>query len=137
MLTRDFAERTRTRFAETRAAIARFREAIKEAIRQVAKIDKQHVADRGRVYDRLGQLADDVVDKLPEEASEADAERAHAIQEQINDLSSDVDEISLAGSAVEDLGGMLGDTINEIYARLKEAESQLAKVERLGAKLGI
>ena len=137
MLTRDFAERTRTRFAETRAAIARFREASKEAIRQVAKIDKQHVADRGRVYDRLGQLADDVVDKLPEEASEADAERAHAIQEQINDLSSDVDEISLAGSAVEDLGGMLGDTINEIYARLKEAESQLAKVERLGAKLGI
>ena len=137
MMTRDFAERTRTRFAETRAVIARLREASKEAIRQVAKIDKQHAADRGRIYDRLGRLVDDVVDKLPEEASETDVESAHAIQEQINDLSADVDEISLAGSTIEDLGGMLGDAIDEIYTHLKAAESQLTKVDRLGAKLGI
>ena len=137
MMTRDFAERTRARIAETRAVIAKLRELGKEAIRQVEKIDKQHVADRTRIYDRLGQLADDVVDKLPEEASEADTERAHAIQEQLNDLSSAVDEIALAGSTVEDLSGMLSETINEICAHLKEAESELAKVERVGAKLGI
>jgi len=120
-----------------RAVIAKLRDVSKDAIRQVTKIDKQHTADRGRVYDRLGQLADDVVEKLPEEASEPDVERAHAIQAQINDLSAEVEEIALAGSTIEDLGGMLGDTINEIYAHLKEAESQLAKAERLGAKLGI
>ena len=137
MMTRDFTERTRARIAETRAAIAKLREASKDVIRQVTKIDKQHTADRTRVYDRLGQLADDVVDKLPEEASDADADRARAIQDQINDLAADVEEIFLAGSAVEDLGGMLGDTINEIYTSLKEAEAQLTKVERLGATLGI
>lgn len=137
MMIRDFAERTRARIAETRAVVTKLREANKDAVRQLTKIDKQHVADRTRVYDRLGQLADDVVGKLPEEASDADTEHAYAIQEQINDLSSDVDEVSLAGSSIEDLGGMLGDTINEIYAHLKEAETQLAKVERVGTKIGI
>lgn len=137
MITRDFAERTRSRITKMRAVIAKLREAHKEAVRQLTKIDKQQVADRTRVYERLGQLADDVVDKLPEEATDSDSDRAHTIQEQINDLSSDVDAVSLAGSSVEDLGGMLGDTINEIYAHLKETETQLAKVERVGTKLGI
>ena len=117
--------------------IARLHEASKEAIRQVAKIDKQHVADQGRVYDRLGQIAEDVVDKLPEAAADADSDRARVLQDQVNDLAADVDEVSLVGSSVEDLGGMLSDTIKEIYMSLKEAESQLSKVERLGAKLSI
>ena len=137
MITSEFAERTRARIAETRAVIAKLREAHKDTVRQLTKIDKQHVADRTRVYDRLGQLAEDVVDKLPEEATDADSDRAYAIQEQINDLSAEIDEVSLAGSAVEDLDGMLGDTINEVYAHLKEAEAQIAKAERLGVKLGI
>lgn len=137
MITRDFAERTRARITETRAVIAKLREANKEAVRQLTKIDKQHATDRTRVYDRLGQLADDVVEKLPEEATDADSERAHAIQEQINELSSEVDEVSLTSSSVEDLGGLLSDTINEIYAHLKETETQLVKVERGGVKLGI
>lgn len=137
MLIRDFVERTRARVVETRAVVVKLRELGKEAIRQVEKIDKQHNADRARVYDRLGQLAEDIVDKLPEGATIADSDRAHAIQEQINELSSDVDEVSLAGSSVEDLGAILGDAIKEIYALLKEAEIQLAKVDRLGTKIGV
>lgn len=136
MIIRDFAERTRARITEVRAVLAALRETQKNAIKQLAKIDKQHIADRTRVYDRLGQLADDVVAKLPEEAADADSDRAYAIQEQINDLSADVDEISLAGSSTDDLNA-LGDMINEIYASLKETETQLAKVERLGTKIGI
>jgi hypothetical protein len=65
MITRDFAERTRARIIETRAVIAKLHEANKEAVRQLMKIDKQHATDRTRIYDRLGQLADDVVEKLP------------------------------------------------------------------------
>jgi methyl-accepting chemotaxis protein len=137
MLTDDFAERARSRVAEARAALARLREAIKEGTKQLAKIDKQHTSDRARVYDRLGQLADDVVEKLPEEATDADVDRAHVIQKQIHDVASSVEEVSLAGNEVEDLAGVLGDAISEIYARLKEAETQISEVERLGTKIGV
>jgi hypothetical protein len=144
MIIRDFSERTRARLAETRArlaetraVVAKLRELSKGVILQVEKINKQHVADRTRVYDRLGQLADDVVDKLPEEATKADADRAYVIQGQINDLASDVDEVSLAGTALEDLSNVLADLTKEIYTHLKEAEVQLSKVERVGAKIGI
>ena len=136
-MTSDFTERARARVAETRAVITKLRDTSKEAIRQLAKIDKQHVADRVRVSERIGQLADDVVDKLPEDADETAVDRAYVIQEQVNDLASDLDEVSLASSTVEDLEGTLSDTIKEIYAALKEAESQIAKVERVGIKLGI
>ena len=136
-MTSDFAERARARVAETRAVITKLRDTSKEAIRQLAKIDKQHVADRVRVSERIGQLADDVVDKLPEDADDAAFDRAYVIQEQVNDLASDFDEVSLASSTVEDLEGTLNDTIKEIYAALKETESQIAKVERVGTKLGI
>lgn len=137
MMTRDFADRTRARVAEARTALTKLREVSKETIRQLDKLDKQHVTDRGRVYDRLGALADDVVDKLPEEATDGDSDRAYALQEQINDLAADVEEISFAASATEDLGGLVGDTINEAYASLRETEAKLAKVERLAAKLGL
>lgn len=136
-MTQDFARRTRARIAATREAIAKLHEAGKETMRQAAKIDKQHATDRERVYDHLGQLADDVVDKLPAEASSTDADQARAIQDRINDLASNVEEVSLAGSAFEDLGGVLNDTIKGVYTALKEAESQLAKMELLGVKLGI
>lgn len=136
-MTSDFAERARARITETRAVITKLRDASKEAIRQLAKIDKQHVADRVRVSERIGQLADDVVDKLPEGADDAAFDRAYVIQEQVNDLASDLDEVALASSTIEDLEGALSDTIKEIYAALKEAESQIAKVERVGTKLGI
>ena len=137
MITRDFSERTRARLAETRAVVAKLRELSKGVILRVEKINKQHVAERTRVYDRLGQLADDVVDKLPEEATKADADRAYVIQGQINDLASDVDEVSLAGTALEDLSNVLTDLTKEIYEHLKEAEVQLSKVERVGLKIGI
>jgi len=136
-MTSDFAERSRARITETRLVIAKLRDASKEALRQLAKIDKQHVADRGRVSERIGQLAEDVVDRLPEEADDAAFDRAYVIQEQVNDLASDLDEVALASSTIEDLEGALSDTIKEIYAALKEAESQIAKVERVGTKLGI
>lgn len=137
MLTDDFAGRTRVRIASARAALAKLRNASKVAIRQLAKINKQHAADLGRVYDALGQLADDVVEKLPEEAADADVDRAHAIQEQINDLAAAVEEISLAGGEVTDLASSIDTAIGEIYARLKEAEAQLGQVTRLGAKIGV
>lgn len=136
-MTSDFAERSRARITETRLVITKLRDASKEALRQLAKIDKQHVADRGRVSERIGQLAEDVVHRLPEEADDAAFERAYVIQEQVNDLASDLDEVALASSTIEDLEGALSDTIKEIYAALKEAESQIAKVERVGTKLGI
>lgn len=136
-ITSDFAERSRARIAETRSVITKLRDASKEAVRQLAKIDKQHVADRVRVSERVGQIADDVVDKLSEEADDTAFDRAYVIQEQVNDLASDLEEVSLASSSVEDLEGLLSDTIKEIYASLKETESQLAKVERVGTKLGI
>jgi hypothetical protein len=137
MITRDFAERTRLRIAETRAIIAKLRETNREAIKQLTKIDKQHDADRTKVYDRLGQLADDVVEKLPEEATDADSERAYALQEQINDVAADVEEVSLAGSTLEDLSGLLKDAFDDLYTSLKSAETQIVKVERAGTKLGI
>lgn len=137
MLTNDFAGRTRARIAEARAALSKLRETSKEVTKQLARIDKQHSVDRARVYDRLGQLADDVVEKLPEEAADADVDRAHVIQEQIYDVTASVEEVSLAGSAVEDLPGALGEAISEIYDGLKEAETQVSKVERLGAKIGV
>lgn len=133
MMTRDFAQRTRTRVAEARAVLTRLR----ETLRQLAKIDKQHAADRTRLYDKLGEIADDVVEKLPEEATEFDVDRAYTIQEEINGLASEVDEVSLAGSAIEDLNAQLGDAIKDIYESLKVAEIQLAKVDRLGTKLGV
>lgn len=136
-MTLDFAARSRARVAEIRAALTKLRELSRETRKQLAKIDKQHVADRSRVYDRIGRLAEDLVDKLPEDASDTDSDRAYALQEQINDLASDVEEISLASSAVEDVDGMLGDALREAYASLKESEVQLAKVERLGTTLGI
>ncbi len=137
MITRDFAERTRLRITEMRAIIAKLRETNKEAIRQLTKIDKQHDADRTKVYDRLGQLAEDVTDKLPEEAADADVDRAYALQEQVNDVAADVEETSLAGSYLEDLPGQLKDAFDEIYGSLKSAEAQITKVERAGAKLSI
>ena len=134
MMTRDFARRTRERIAETRAALTRLRELSRETVKQLAKLDKQHAADRDRVYAKLGELADDVVDKLPEEAAN-NSDRAYALQEQINDLAAEVEEISLAST--EDLGGMIGDTVSEAYASLKDAEVQLSKIERLATKLGV
>ena len=136
-MTRDFAQRTRERIAETRAALSRLREVNKETLKQLAKIDKQHVADRSRLYDRLSELAEDMINKLPEEASEADSERAYALQEQINDLATDVEEISLAGSAREDLNSLLDEAIRDAYTSLKQSEADLSKAERLGTKLGI
>ena len=136
-MTSDFAERSRARITETRAVIAKLRDASKEAIRLLAKIDKQHVADRSRLYDQLGELAEDMIEKLPEEASDADSERAYALQEQINDLAADVEEIGIAGSTLEDLNSMLDEAIRDAYASLKQSEADLSKMERLGAKLGI
>jgi len=137
MITGDFVQKTRARIAEMRAVLGKLRDAHKEAVRQLSKIGKQHTSDRTRVYDRLGQLADDVVEKLPEETPEAAVDEAYALQEQINDLAGDLDEVSLASSSIEDLTGTLADTCNEIYASLKEAEAQLSKVERGAAKLGV
>lgn len=136
-MTSDFAQRSRARIVKARRVLAALREAGKTAAKQLAHLHAQHAADLGRVYDRLGLLADDVVDKLPEEASDGDADRAHAIQEQIHDAAAAVEEVSLAGSAVEDLGGVLGDAIGDAYALLRKAEAQISEVERLGAKLGI
>lgn len=136
-MTRSFSERTRARIAEARAALAKLRETSKETIRQLAKLDKQHAADRDRLYEKLGEIANDVVDKLPEEATDSDSDRAYVIQAQVNDLAADVEEISLAASTIEDLGDMIRDAVDEAYASLKETEARLAKVEWIAAKLGI
>ena len=113
MLLEDFAQRTRTRITEARGILTRLREVGGEATRQLAKIDK-----------------------LPE-AARPDVARAQMIQEELNDLASELEEISLASSAVEDLGRMLKEAVDETYTALKGAETQLTKVVRTASKLGI
>lgn len=125
----------RARVTEARAALTKLRDVGKETVRQLTRIDKQHTADRTRFYETLGKLADDVTGKLPENVEDSDWERANALQDEVNDLAADVDEVSIIGD-VETLGSVF-DEITGFYARLKEAEAQLSKVERLGAKLGI
>ena len=137
VITRDFAERTRARVAETRAALSRLKEVSRDAIKQLDKINKQHTADRTRVYEKMVQLGDDLVEKLPDDASDEDSDRAHALQEEVHALASEVEEVGGTASAVEDLESLLVDAVREAFAALKEAESQLTKVERLGAKLGV
>lgn len=136
MMTKDFADRTRARIIEARTALTHLRDVGKDAIRQLAKLDKQHQADRDRLYEKLGELGEDVVDKLPEEAADSDVERAYALQEEINDLSAEVEDVSFAGYSLEDLDSLF-DAVAEVYKRLKAAEVQLSKMERLGAKLGV
>lgn len=137
VITREFADRTRARVAETRAALSRLKEVSRDAIKQLDKINKQHTADRTRVYDKLVQLGDDLVEKLPDDASDEDSDRAYSLQEEVHTLASEVEEISGTASAVEDLESLLSDAVREAFAVLKETETQLAKVERIGAKLGV
>jgi hypothetical protein len=134
---KDFAERTQGRITETRAALVKLRKTSKDSIQQIAKIAKQHGVDRGRIYDRLGKLADDLVEKMPEEASDVDIERAYALQEPINELLADIEEISLLGMTGEDFETSVSEAISGIYNSLKEAERQLAKVQSLSRKLNI
>jgi chromosome segregation ATPase len=137
MITGDFVQRTRARIVAARAALAKLRDASKEALREVTRLDKQHTSDKTRVYDQLCKLADDVIDKLPEEAAEADSDRVYEIHEQINNVASEVDEVSFTSSSVEDMASGLKDMIDDVYARLKDAESQLSVVAREGAKIGV
>ena len=136
-MTRDFSQRTRERIAETRATLTKFRAQSGEAFKQIMKISKQQAADRTRLYEKIGALAEDIVDKLPEEATDDDAYQARSLQDQLNDLASEVDEIALSEDATQDLKSMLDEAIRETYDRLKETEIQLSKMERLGAKLRI
>lgn len=135
-LTRDFATRTRARVVEVRAALAKLRDLGKETGKHLERLSRQQAADQERVASRIGALADDVVDKLPEEATDADRDHAYVLQEQINDLAGGLEEISLASDAVDDLRG-LADTINDAYGALREAEAQLKRVEQMAGKLGI
>ncbi len=141
MLTQDFVQRTRVRVAEARAALTKLRDVGKETVRQLTRIDKQQDAERERLYDTLGKLADGVYDALPEEpetkdpAWEREFERASALQDEVGNLASDVEEVSLHFD-MEALGTLL-DEVAGFYKGLKETESQLSKVERVGAKLGI
>ena len=137
MLTDAFEQRTRERVVEIRAALAKFRELAKGTVKQIGKISKQHVAERTRLYDTLGELADDVVAKLPDDVPESEYDRASKLQDQINDLAGEVEEVTLLENAIEDLAAIAKDTIDEAYTSLREVETQIAKVGRHAAKLGI
>ena len=137
MLTEDFARRTKERIAEIHATLTRFRELSRRAVKQLTKLNKQQIADRDRIYAKLGALADDVVNKLPEEATALDSDRAYELQEQINDLAADVEEISLAERSTEDLADLISSGLDDAHASLRETAAQLSKIERLAAKIGI
>jgi gas vesicle protein len=137
VLTDAFEQRTRQRVVEIREALAKFRELAKDTVRQISKISKQHVTERTRLYDTLGALADDVLTKLPGDVPDDEYDRASKLQDQINDLAGDVEEISLLENAIEDLVAIAKETVDEAYASLREAETQLAKVTRQAAKIGI
>ena len=137
MLTDAFEQRTRERVVEIRAALAKFRELAKDTVKQIGKISKQHVAERTRLYDTLGELADDVLAKLPDNVPDSEYDRASKLQDQINDLAGEVEEISMLENAVEDLAAIVKDAIDEAYTGLREVEVQIAKVGRHAAKLGI
>jgi len=138
MITEAFVQRTRARIAEARAVLTGFRVAHKEAVQQLTKIAGKQTSDTERLYDKLGDLAEDVVNKLPDEAEESDFEKAREIQEQINDLASEVEELSLGRSAIEDLGGDLAkDLVSQVFVKIKELETELSAMERRAAKLKI
>ena len=137
MLTDTFEQKTRERVTEIRAALAKFRELAKDTVKQISKISKQHVTERARLYDALGELADDVIAKLPDDVPDAEYDRASKLQDQINDLAGEVEEITLLENAIDDLAAVAKDTIDEAYASLREVETQIAKVGRHAAKLGI
>jgi gas vesicle protein len=137
VLTEAFEQKTRERVTEIRAALAKFRELAKDTVKQISKISKQHVAERTRLYDTLGELADDVLAKLPDDVPDGEYDRASKLQDQINDLAGDVEEISLLENAIDDLAAVTKDTVDEAYASLREVEAQIAKVARQAAKIGI
>jgi hypothetical protein len=129
------------RVAEARAVLTKLRDVAKETVRQLTRLDKQQTAERVRLYETLGKLADGVYDALPEEPEtpdpswERDFERASALRDEVENLAGNVDEISLHVDT-EVLANVLGE-IAGFYDGLKETEAQLSKVERVGAKLGI
>ena len=141
VLTQDFAKHTRARVSEARAALTKLRDVAKETLRQLVKLDKQQDAERTRLYEALGKLADGVFDALPEEPETKDPawdrefERASALQDEVGDLASSVDEISLHID-MDALSSLLGE-IAGFFKGLKETEAQLSKVEGAGSKLGI
>ena len=137
MLTDTFEQKTRERVTEIRAALAKFRELAKDTVKQISKISKQHVTERTRLYDTLGELAEDVLAKLPDDAPDGEYDRASKLQDQINDLAGEVEEITLLENAIEDLAAVAKDTIDEACASLREVEAQIAKVSRQAAKIGI
>lgn len=135
--TADFALRTRGRIAEMRAALTHLRDLGRSTSRQLAKLAKQQSADGTRLSDRLGVLADGATSDLPDNAPDAEFDRAFARGEQIGDVAGAVEEISLAGGAVDDLSAALGDAVGDVFAGLREAEAQVAALERAAAKLGL
>lgn len=52
---------------------------------------------------RSATLADDVLEKLPDDVPEEEYGRASKLQEQINDLAGDLEESALLENAIEDL----------------------------------
>jgi len=138
MIATDFAKRTRARVAEARAALTKFHTAYKEATKQLAKIAKVHIPDKDHVYDKLGSLAEDVVDKLPEEAEEEDLDKAYALQEKVRKVADALEDIDIGANEIEELGSdATSDPIERVFESLKESEKNLAALERLAAKLKI
>ena len=135
--TADFAARTRARIAEMRAVLTEFRDLGGAATKRLSKLAKQQAADSNRVYGRLGALSDDATSDLSDDASDAELERAYARGEQINEVAADVEEISLAGGAVEDLAAVVRDAVDDVFSGLREAEAQVSALERAAAKLGL
>lgn len=136
-LTKEFALRSRQRVAQARAMILKLRDTSKETFAQLKKLDKQYAADRARLGDQLGILADGVIGKLPEDATEADDQRALALEAQIADLQSAVEETSFGGF-FEDLERGIREMLNDDGLKsLKATDEQIAHLEKLGAKLGI
>lgn len=136
-MTGDFAKRARGRVADVRSIVSAFRSQSSETLRQVTKIQKAFAADRERLLEQLGSLANDVVEKLPGEATSADAAQARVLQAQIEDLAASIEDLAFAESALDDLRGAISDTLSEIYTALKATETHVAAVERGGTKIGI
>ena len=108
--TKEFAGRSKERAAEMRSLLTRLKASGSEIVGQLAKIEREHAADRRRTYDKLSLMADDD-DALQDEAARV---------EEIGGLLD-----------VYDLGQGIADAIDDAYAVLKSATSSLASLSRL------
>lgn len=137
MLVKEYVQRERARVAATRTLITEFHKTVKSTFQQLAKINKQHTADKEHVVKQLTDLANAVVAKLSPEASDDDVDQASELQSEINDLAMELEDIALTDTDIESLGADLKSMIGDVEPGFKGVLPKLSALERAAAKVGV